>query len=187
MSEHPFAMCLAHNVSTILGHTLMLVLLAGKQPITAWHVVIPHGVLILTAVIIAARMWCLGPDSAYSLLHGLTLLCALVALVFIGLSASIGPSSWVPFRNRPLSMALIAAATIFVTMASHSGSVPTLHPTVPHASIRVPLARAGLDTIRAMDTLTDASMIRLLWQQVGPPVPPGWCKTSDIESNPTVI
>ena len=133
--------------------------------------------LILAGVIVSARMWRLGPDAAYSPLHGLALLCLVVALLFIGLSVCIGPSTWVPFHNRPLSMALIAAASVFNNAAGHTGSVSTLHPPVPHASIRVPLARAVLETIRTMDTLTDASMIKLLWQQVGSPVHSLRCQT----------
>lgn len=162
----PSYMCCTFYFAVLCWHTVLGVMLAGKRPINAWHVIIPHTALISVWAVYLVRMWRMGPLSATTPLNKLLTIPHMSAMMFIGVSTCVGPSSWMPYRNRALAVVLLTILAFFVNVTGNCGAVPSLHPDEPHPNIRQPLLQSALETGRLMDTLTDGFTIRLLVLQV---------------------
>lgn len=162
----PSYMCCAFYFSVLCWQTVLGVMLAGKRPMTAWHVIFPHAALTSVWAVYLVRMWRMGPRSATTPLNKLLTIPHLSAMTFIGVSTCVGPDSWMPYCNRTLAVVMLAVLALFVNITGNCGAVPTLHPDEPHPSIHKPLLQSVLETGRIMDTLTDGFTIRLLVLQV---------------------
>eukprot|EP00892_Ulva_mutabilis_P009755 jgi/Ulvmu1/7151/UM034_0058.1 len=161
----PFQISSAYFCGALLFQAVSASMWAGAQSITSWHAIIPHSLLAVVWVVFVANMWRFGPVSTKTALNAVLTIPHMVSVLFIAMKICVGPDSWVPYGNRPLSVILLAFFALFVNTVGNCGAVPTVHPEEPHKSIQEPLIQASLDTVRIMDVLTDASTIRLLLRQ----------------------
>lgn len=162
----PFSMCFTLFLSVLSMQTVLAIMLAGKRPVTAWHVIVPHTTIIGVWSVLSVRMWRMGPQSAGTMLSGLLAIPHMMVVLFVGISTCTGPNSWMPYGDRSLGVVLLSFLAFFVNMTGNCGAVPTLHPEQPHPNLQKPLLQSLLETGRIMDTLTDTYTVRNLLLQV---------------------
>lgn len=165
LCHQPVLMSLSCFSSMMLYQAGYAVVLIGRRVKPA-VVICPHAILAAAGVCFTARLWRMGPDAAKSPASSILILLITLSITFIFCSVSVGPKSWVPFQNVPLTTLIMTASVLFTITSSICGAVPTLHPKTPYASLARPLGTVVLHTIRSMDCFTDLQMIRLIRQQV---------------------
>lgn len=129
----------------------------------SWLNILPHSAVLISGILLCSGFICLGPQFAQPWAGSVLTLPFALSVAFLFICSFVGPDSLIPFQRHPIyMMLLVAVADAAVTVIAYFGGVPSYSPPEPYTNVRDPLSKAILDTMRSMDTCTDAGMIKHL-------------------------
>ena len=148
----------------MIGVILIRVYLFTGLPMNAkfllfYAVTVPHGLSIALAVAVPCAMFRFGPKVALHRMYQLGALLYVTLSLPVWYVGYIGPQDTVPWNNRLKFLLSGSAEILLAHLASAAGGLPGEHPVEPRTSIRKPVYRAIIQTLRVTDSLTDLSLI----------------------------
>ena len=162
MHVHPLVAMQFFFLSTmvdILSRSYMLTGLPMDGSLLCHAVTLPHNLNIAVCVAGTCAMFRVGPQVVFHRMFPLLVLATVSLALPLWYVGYIGPQDTVPWNNRLKFLLSGSAEILLAHLASAAGGLPGEHPVEPRTSIRKPVYRAIIQTLRVTDSLTDLSLI----------------------------
>ena len=124
-----------------------------------YAVTLPQVLGITVAVAAPCLMFRLGPQIVFHRMYGLVSLCPVFTSLPLAYVGFIGALDTVPWNNRFKFHLVTLAGALFTHLHAAAGAHPGEYPVEPRTSIRKPVYRVIIQTLRVTDALTDLSLI----------------------------
>ena len=130
-----------------------------NESVLFYAVTLPYVVNLGLGMVWAAILFRFGPQIVFHRMFLLLLLCSVAAPLPVWYVGYVGPQDTVPWNNRFKFLVVSFAERLCEHLAGAAGALPGEHPVEPRTSIRMPVYRAIIQTLRLTDSLTDLSLI----------------------------
>ena len=124
-----------------------------------YAVTLPQVLGITVAVAAPCLMFRLGPQIVFHRMYGLVSLCPVFTSLPLAYVGFIGALDTVPWNNRFKFHLVTLAGALFTHLHAAAGAHPGEYPVEPRTSIRKPVYRVIIQTLRVTDAMTDLSLI----------------------------
>lgn len=152
--------------SVVLGHAGYAILFFGGFPWPTLHAVIPEGIQAVGAFGHFTGIYLRGPSFNGSFWQNSIVLAMTPCMAFMTVSPFVGPSQYIPFGDPVIAAVGITVSVFFMTLAGSLGGSISTTAEAARKGLHMALAQSALNTLNAMNSLTDFRIVRVLLSRV---------------------
>ena len=165
---NPLAAMFTYLTSMLMAVVTCAALFIAGFPWPTWPTFIPLLVLVLGGLSYWSGMFYMGPNFASQGISAIILLSFLPPLVFLLIACFVGPDEYVPFNNKAITTPFLFIVSFLMNMSGECGGLASTIPEAPHVSLLTPALEAFVTSLRAMNSITDWALVRVMLRQARP-------------------
>lgn len=160
-------------VASFVGQAFFAVMFFCGFAWPTWHAFIPAVVMLAAGTIYFVGIYVRGPSFNGTAWQSVQSVISTPVLVFLALSPFIGPPGYIPFDNPVVATVGISGGMFSLVLSGSLAGTVASTEAAAMEGLHFALAQAALATLRAMNSLTDFRLVRVLIDKVCP-LPRSW-------------